>query len=126
VSRYVQAYADRLLREYCDADSLPAKESALRNCIDGARLIENTVLPAMRGDVERFRFVQGQCNRMLDLARPWVEKHPANFPKKPDHTLQILDILDGMETTLRLLRADVDRLVSRRADRAAAQRKDAA
>lgn len=125
ICAYVHALADRLLREYADADTLPDKDSALRNAIDSARCVENTVLPLLRSanDVERFRFIQGQCNRLLDLARPWIEKHPANFPKRPDHTLQILDILEGIETKCRLMHAELDRLTSRKADRAAAQRR---
>lgn len=128
VSRYVHAYADRLLREYADADTLGAKEAALRACIDGARLVENTVLPFMRaaGDVPAFRFVQQQCNRMLDLARPWIEKHPANFPKAPDRTLQILDILENIEKSYLDLKRDVDALAKRRAERATAQKGKAA
>lgn len=114
-TNYLSATADRLLREYADADSLPEKDHALRNALDLARLIQNVIEPiAKSGRPALWQSARATAERLLDLARPWVEKHPAMFPKRPDHTLQFLDVLENVERAIHVLKADVAKLTARR------------
>lgn len=101
--RYLKCQVECTLREFSRAASQEERQTVTGQALALARIISNVIEPMARDCQPNFvTEYHHLAERLYDLARPWVQFHPSDFPQS-DKTQLLIDRIDELDARVREL-----------------------